>query len=77
MFEFIMFYVLPAIISYFGIRNDYKQNKFLSPDFADILFVIAPFINIAVALSYILDFIYDKLCKKINVKKITRKFFRL
>jgi hypothetical protein len=71
---FILLYLIPAVISYFCIRNKYKNNKYFLPNIEDILFVIVPFVNIGVIISHIISIISDS--DDIG-KKISRKFFRL
>jgi hypothetical protein len=73
--EFIIFYALPAVIAYFGTKNHYKEMKYSSPDFLDVLYVILPFVNIGVAIGYILDVVGDYLLSKDKIKKVCRKFF--
>lgn len=81
---FIVLYLIPASISYVGVRYEYK-NKYdmmLEPDIFDFLSVVTPAVNVGVALLYIFELFNDKLLKpliklKLKDKRIISRFFRL
>lgn len=83
-------YLLPAIISYFGVRYRYKTEwKHSTPDIHDILLVVIPGLNWVGAIWILMDLMFasmDKgfdsieksaMNKKIKNKNIGKKLFRL
>ncbi|WP_313798821.1 hypothetical protein [Cytobacillus sp.] len=77
-----LFYITPGIITYLGMRNDFKNLfPFLKPEVQDVLIVLSPIINIGFSLIYIIEFISDGFNKLLNhtekTRDITSKFFRL
>jgi hypothetical protein len=80
MFWFILFfYILPAIISYLGIKEFYKDKKYISPSLIDVAFVVLPFMNIGASMVYIFDLDLFKVdfTFKNKIEKLCRKFFGL
>lgn len=78
---FLIFYLLPAILAYFIIRRDFQTKyKIIKPTFSDFLFVVVPYLNVAVVLgtmvSYVIARLNSTLSEK-NGKNFFQRFFRL
>lgn len=54
----LMFYVLPALTAYLGIRRRYRRDwEGISPEMSDVLMVILPLFNIMSATHVIMDIV--------------------
>jgi hypothetical protein len=77
-----LFYIVPAIIAYFGIRSQFKNEwKDLEPDAGALSMVFVPFLNIGYAIFIIMDRgieMMESRPKKTNIKKdeFAKKFFK-
>ena len=69
--EIVLFYVIPFIIGWIGVRWRAKNNMKIVPEMLDVMFVLTPFANIILALAVIDEFIHTK------AKDFPQKFFRL
>lgn len=74
---FTVFYIIPAVISYFGVRHQYKYEwTSLSPDIGAFAMVFVPMLNWGYAIFTILNimaFILDSMDDKVENSKVAKK----
>lgn len=74
-------YVIPAIITYLGIRHQYMTEwTNIKPNALDFIMVITPMVNIGVALISIADLLFyviERAGGKLTKGKFIDKFFRI